>query len=122
MSASTSIGVTPATTFQLDYMGYAVEWSPFDATRLAVSTAQHFGIVGQGKQYVLQLQHGLLTPTAVFDTADGVYDCTWSESIDTHLAFALGNGSVCLWDLKTNKFSASGKSTRLKCTQWIGTS
>ena len=25
---------------------------------------------------------------------DGVYDCTWSESIDTHLAFALGNGSV----------------------------
>jgi len=25
---------------------------------------------------------------------DGVYDCMWSESIDTHLAFALGNGSV----------------------------
>jgi len=94
---------TPATTFQLDFMGYAVEWSPFDATRLAVSTAQHFGIVGQGKQYVLQLQHGILTPTAVFDTPDGVYDCTWSESVDTHLAFALANGSVNLWDLKTNK-------------------
>ncbi len=93
---SASIGTTAATTFQLDFMGYAVEWSPFDATRLAVATAQHFGIVGQGKQYVLQLQGGLLTPTAVFDTADGVYDCSWSESIDTHLAFALGNGSVCV--------------------------
>jgi len=49
--------------------GYAVEWSPFDATRLAVSTAQHFGIVGQGKQYVLQMQHGMIVPTACFDTA-----------------------------------------------------
>ena len=46
-----------------------VEWSPFDANRLAVATAQNFGIVGQGKQYVLQMQHGLLVPTAVFDTA-----------------------------------------------------
>ena len=46
-----------------------MEWSPFDANRLAVATAQNFGIVGQGKQYVLQMQHGLLTPTAVFDTA-----------------------------------------------------
>jgi hypothetical protein len=46
-----------------------VEWSPFDATRLAVSTAQHFGIVGQGKQYVLQMQHGMIVPTACFDTA-----------------------------------------------------
>lgn len=46
-----------------------VEWSPFDANRLAVSTAQNFGIVGLGKQYVLQMQNGLLVPTAVFDTA-----------------------------------------------------
>ena len=95
-SAAGGFGVGPATSFQLDYMGYAVEWSPFDATRLAVSSAQHFGIVGQGKQYVLQMQGGLLVPTAVFDTQDGVYDCTWSEAIDTHLAFALGNGSVCV--------------------------
>lgn len=59
-----------------------------------MSTAQNFGIVGQGKQYVLQMKNGMLQPTATFETADGVYDCTWSESIDTHLAFALGNGAV----------------------------
>jgi hypothetical protein len=36
---------------------------------------------------MLSLSHSVLLQ-------DGVYDCTWSESIDTHLAFALGNGSV----------------------------
>jgi hypothetical protein len=69
VALGSNMGTTPATIFQLDYMGYSVEWSPFDANRLAVSTAQHFGIVGQGKQYVLQLQHGILVPTAVYDTA-----------------------------------------------------
>jgi len=65
MAASTA----PAVTFQLDYMGYSVEWSPFDEGRLAVATAQNFGIVGQGKQYVLQLKNGLLQPMATFETA-----------------------------------------------------
>ena len=59
----------PAISYQLDYMGYSCEWSPFDENRLAVATAQNFGIVGQGKQYVLQLKNGMLQPTATFETA-----------------------------------------------------
>ena len=38
--------------FRTEFMGYSVEWSPFDESLLAVATAQHFGIVGNGKQVV----------------------------------------------------------------------
>jgi hypothetical protein len=51
------------------FLNVEVEWSPFDESRLAVATAQNFGIVGQGKQYVLQMKNGLLQPTATFETA-----------------------------------------------------
>ena len=33
---------------------YAVQFSPFDQ-RIAVGTSQNFGIIGNGKQYVLQV-------------------------------------------------------------------
>lgn len=40
--------------FKLEFNGYAVQFSPFD-DRIAVATAQNFGIIGNGKQYVLQV-------------------------------------------------------------------
>jgi peroxin-7 len=69
-----------------------VEFSPFDGTRLAVSTAQNFGIIGQGKQYVLTTRGGSLSEVTSFETKDGCYDCTWSESVEHHLAFCCGDG------------------------------
>lgn len=33
----------------------------------------------------------------------GAYDCSWSESVESHLAFACGDGSVHVWDIKENK-------------------
>ncbi len=80
-----------------------VEWSPFDENKLAVSTAQNFGIIGNGKQHVFTVKGGRVTEAASIETKDGVYDCTWSEANDMHLAFACGDGSVNLWDLKGNK-------------------
>ena len=53
------------------------EWSPYDDSLLAVSTAQNFGIIGTGKQHVFTVKGGVITPTASFDTKDGVYDCSW---------------------------------------------
>jgi hypothetical protein len=54
-----------------------VEWSPFDETKLAVATAQNFGIIGTGKQLVLTTKGGRITEAAAIETKDGVYDCTW---------------------------------------------
>lgn len=41
--------------FSTEFSGYAVEFSPFEETRLACATSQHFGIVGNGRQYVLDV-------------------------------------------------------------------
>lgn len=71
--------------------------------QLAVSTAQYFGIIGSGKQYVLSVKRGVIEEVWSVETKDGVYDCAWSEAVNTHLAFVSGDGSVSLWDTKINK-------------------
>ena len=41
--------------FKTDFNGYAVKFSPFEDGRIAVATSQNFGIIGNGRQYVLQV-------------------------------------------------------------------
>ena len=41
--------------YKTDFNGYAVKFSPFHDGRLAVATSQNFGIIGNGRQYVLQV-------------------------------------------------------------------
>ena len=45
--------------FKMAFNGYSVQFSPFD-DRLAVGAAQNFGIIGNGKQYVLQARATVL--------------------------------------------------------------
>ena len=45
--------------FRTAFNGYAVKFSPFEEGRIAVATAQNFGIIGNGRQYVLQVCHVL---------------------------------------------------------------
>ena len=45
----------PGGQFRTAFNGYAVKFSPFEKGRLAVATAQNFGIIGNGRQYVLQV-------------------------------------------------------------------
>jgi hypothetical protein len=72
-----------------------VEWSPFEPNRLACAAAQHFGIVGNGRQYVLELtRDGMIRAVGMFDTRDGLYDCSWSEQHDRHLISGSGDGSI----------------------------
>lgn len=46
--------------FRTAFNGYAVKFSPFEEGRLAVATSQNFGIIGNGRQYVLQVGIALL--------------------------------------------------------------
>lgn len=41
--------------FAKGYHGYAVKFSPYYDNRLAVATAANFGLVGNGRLYVLGL-------------------------------------------------------------------
>ena len=42
--------------FRTVFQGYSVRFSPFEEGKLAVATSQNFGIIGNGKQYVLQVR------------------------------------------------------------------
>lgn len=37
------------------FNGYAVKYSPFFDSRIAVAASQHFGLVGNGRLYILDL-------------------------------------------------------------------
>jgi hypothetical protein len=41
--------------YRTAFQGYSVRFSPFEEGKLAVATSQNFGIIGNGKQYVLQV-------------------------------------------------------------------
>lgn len=119
--------------FKTTFNGYAAKFSPFVENRLAVATAQNFGIIGNGRLHILEVRQCVLllpsstqqvsstpqpntlppaatphrtqlTPaglveTAVFDTADGLYDCAWSEENENVVLAASGDGSVKVYDL-----------------------
>lgn len=54
--------------FRTAFQGYGVRFSPFEEGKLAVATSQNFGIIGNGKQCVLQVGLGSLAWRA----------CTWA--------------------------------------------
>lgn len=86
--------------FKTQFNGYSLAFSPFFEGRLAVTTSQNFGIIGNGQQYVLdQAPGGELVEVARFETADGLYDCCWSEQNENILVSASGDGSVKVWDV-----------------------
>jgi peroxin-7 len=69
---------------------------------LAVASSQYFGIVGNGKQLVLQLDGmGGMRVLRAFDTQDGLFDVSWNESNEHQLASASGDGSIKLWDMNS---------------------
>lgn len=41
--------------FKTAFNGYSIKFSPFEDGKLAVATAQNFGIIGNGRQYVIQV-------------------------------------------------------------------
>lgn len=81
--------------FKTDYAGMSIKFNPFDAFRLALTCSANFGIVGKGRIYILQMTPaGIMTPQNVFDEADAVFDCSWSENIASFLFVGCGDGSV----------------------------
>ncbi|CAG8478293.1 2016_t:CDS:2 [Paraglomus occultum] len=88
------------------YNGYAVQFSPFVEHKLACASAANFGLVGNGRLFILNLD---TTPNGMsmermFDTQDGLFDCSWSEINENQIVTASGDGSVKLWDITLAEF------------------
>lgn len=111
------------------FNGYAVKYSPFFDSRIAVASSQHYGLVGNGRLYILGL-----TPKGIvaekwyashissfsglaqvfvtveansllrFDTQDSLYDLAWSESHQNQVLVAAGDGSIKLFDIGLDEF------------------
>ncbi|KAM4056846.1 peroxisomal targeting signal 2 receptor [Hirsutella rhossiliensis] len=83
---------------------YAVKYSPYYDSRIAVATSANFGIVGNGRVFALGLTARGVQVEKTFDTNDALYDLAWSEINENQLIVACGDGSLKLFDLGVNDF------------------
>ncbi|KAL9602232.1 MAG: hypothetical protein Q9219_001956 [cf. Caloplaca sp. 3 TL-2023] len=86
------------------FNGYAVKYSPFFDSRIAVASAANFGLVGNGRLYVLGLTPKGIVAEKWFDTQDSLYDLCWSEAHENQCVVATGDGSVKLFDIGLDEF------------------
>ncbi|PHH80339.1 hypothetical protein CDD80_1978 [Ophiocordyceps camponoti-rufipedis] len=83
---------------------YAVKYSPYYDSRIAVASSANFGIVGNGRVFLLGLSAQGIQLEKSFDTNDALYDLAWSEINENQLVVASGDGSLKLFDLAVNTF------------------
>jgi peroxin-7 len=86
------------------FSGYCVAYSPFFDSKIACATAANFGLVGNGRLYVVDIgSDGNLRPQVHFDTQDGLFGLAWSELHENHIVTANGDGSIKLFDITTDQ-------------------
>ena len=60
--------------FKCKFSGYSVAFSPYSGTRLAVASAQYFGIIGNGAIHILEATEPLMTEVFFTMTQDNIFD------------------------------------------------
>ncbi|KAI0014355.1 peroxisome targeting signal type 2 receptor [Xylariaceae sp. FL0662B] len=83
---------------------YAVKYSPYYDSRIAVASAANYGIVGNGRVFCFALGPQGIQVEKTFDTNDAQYDLAWSEINENQLLVACGDGSIKLYDMNVNEF------------------
>ncbi|KAI0966867.1 WD repeat domain-containing protein [Xylaria arbuscula] len=83
---------------------YAVKYSPYYDSRIAVASAANYGIVGNGRLFCLGLGPQGVQVEKTFDTNDAQYDLAWSEINENQLLAACGDGSIKLYDVNVKDF------------------
>ncbi|EMR66861.1 putative peroxisomal targeting signal 2 receptor protein [Eutypa lata UCREL1] len=78
---------------------YAVKYSPYYDSRIAVASAANYGIVGNGRLFCLGLGPQGIVVEKTFDTNDAQYDLAWSETNENQLLVACGDGSIKMYDV-----------------------
>ncbi|KAK3688510.1 peroxisome biogenesis factor 7 [Podospora appendiculata] len=83
---------------------YAVKYSPYYDSRIAVAASANYGIVGNGRVFCLGLSAAGIQIEKTFDTNDALYDLAWSEINENQLVVACGDGSLKMFDLGVDQF------------------
>ncbi|EGD83436.1 peroxisomal targeting signal 2 receptor [Salpingoeca rosetta] len=77
---------------------YAIAFSPYTGDRLAVASAQHFGIAGKGSVSVFDRSQDWAT-IAQAEWKDGLFSAAWAETNENQLLTCSGDGTCQLWDI-----------------------
>lgn len=87
------------------YSGYGVQYSPFFDNRLAVVSGSNFGLVGNGKLFILDIDpQGKIHESNSFLTQDCLFDVAWNELHENQVLVAQGDGSLRLFDTKLAQY------------------
>lgn len=86
------------------FNGCGVKYSPFFDNRLAVAASANFGLVGNGRLYILELTPNGIVPLKWYTTQDSLYDLAWSEIHENQVLTASGDGSIKLFDSTLDDF------------------
>ncbi|ODV89157.1 hypothetical protein CANCADRAFT_3791 [Tortispora caseinolytica NRRL Y-17796] len=86
------------------YNGYSVKYSPFLDSKIACAASANFGLVGNGRLYVLDLTPNGIVQNIAFDTQDGLFDLAWSELHENQIVVAGGDGAIRLFDITLKDF------------------
>ncbi|KAL1303883.1 hypothetical protein AAFC00_000337 [Neodothiora populina] len=78
---------------------YSVKYSPFYDNRLCVAAGANFGLVGNGRLYILSLTANGPVCERYFETQDCLFDTCWSEAHENQVLTAGGDGSIKLFDI-----------------------
>ena len=87
------------------YNGYGIQYSPFYDNKLAVATAANYGLVGNGRLFILNIEpNGTVSDQISWETQDGLFDIAWSEIHENQAVVASGDGTLKLFDLTVPNF------------------
>lgn len=87
------------------FSGYGVQYSPFFDNRLAVAAGSNFGLVGNGKLFILEIDRsGRIVEVNSFLTQDCLFDLAWNESHENQVLVAQGDGTLRLFDTTFKEF------------------
>lgn len=87
--------------FKIRACGFAVQFSPYVADKLAVCCSQNFGLVGRGFLSIFQFSSDRLTELASYETKDCLFDCCWSETNENLIVTAAADGLLRIFDIMT---------------------
>ncbi|KAI9786544.1 MAG: peroxisomal targeting signal 2 receptor [Peltula sp. TS41687] len=86
------------------FQGYSTKYSPFIDSRLAVGASANFGLVGNGRLYILNLTPQGIVAEKWYDTQDSIFDVAWSEAHENQILAGSGDGTIKLFDTSLDSF------------------
>ncbi|ORC90130.1 putative peroxisomal targeting signal type 2 receptor [Trypanosoma theileri] len=87
----------PSFNFHPGFAGHSIRCNPWQPTQYVITAAEHFGVAGSGKVYIVNTAPGFPTGSPVslmgcWGTSDGAFDACFSEADPNIVAVACGDG------------------------------